>query len=1280
MIKLSSDRNGDHQHVDNIGSSNNNHVDLFYAYCNNNLLNSEHITDSIIAVNVQPFLKQLQCVIGELIESESAYLRSLCDIEEGYLLRLKKTENVDPQFLNVVFHRIPDLRVFHAQLHSGFSLNRENFIQLGQVFLDNAKHFEELYVDFCLNYPKTIHLLEEVEKSRADTWTYLSNCQLELQHQLPLATYLLKPVQRVLKYQLLLQECLKHLTQTRTELLKLKSRRSDRERSSSKTLCNSKCDSNDGGSIDVLLEFFDYSICTLRHALERMIQVADHINERKRYFELLDQLRITRLDVDNWGDLVLCDHFRIPGKKGLRLILLFQCALILCKYSPATISGINLSTSQSSPLNDYWSNTTNTVIASTTAAATTMRSRNGLDRGSGNSSRMVLNVRSIEIREVISCANLMLVECIDKDPLAFHILPFDNPKAQRTLQAINLEVKRLWCREIKRLILENYDAAIPERAKQIVLNMADLTYGPPIQDTSDLPISVSDLQHVGTLDNEQERLNRDCLSHRVHRKSDTALLRLRSFLHQQTNKHSIYSNPIQNTPNLSLDDNIIEPCGIPLPTNECILNGNKNVSSDNSLLQGSDSNNNSTDRHLDSLLHEAWEEIWARHEQSKPVKATFVNGHSDSSKNANNHQVDCKLNTKDSSYLPDPLAATDTNDADFRCIAVEINEEKFGLSSSPLAVPICTTCEDKICSAPSLSKLSTDSINSHVNNSDSCKSSVPSSPSQYLFHYPSSPPFPPHHQRSSSTSSSVKPVHNRDRTTSVYIDCPNASCYDVVTFGRTYEQYITKARAMVALSPKDLDEIFSPLRELEFTDHENGLSPSSIRYHHRDQEESLLSNAGNRCTSTLPLTLNTDFKNSVKKQRSATTSTITMNKNRNCCLTAERRIPLSNLTSPLEHEDDAIDDDGEKSNGNCSSGASSPRHLVSRIALTQNKHGLSNKLITKDIIVTPNNIPYSPTMTTNNRVPAVRSNSLSSGLRTSELKMDLDHSLINLDRRRRLSNLDPVGRTNNRLNSYIPTSSKSPSSSRKQFQSNLITSNVLSNKSGVSRPPRFLSYNNPSKFIGKVIKDGHGQSLENTSKQLPTAKCTSSSSSLINSSTDAYDMLNKRGRRKSRAPAPPAISLEHNTKTSTTTTNTTATTTITSIPKAPLAVSECGKDIDDNDDDCIQSAYQSHVNTTVASSMSTGSCSINSQHYISNSFQNRINTLNNNNSMQKPIKPPRRLNSVASTTGRNACSSNPSSTLRNLHTPTSSYKFSHENSILENKGIVKNMISRFQRQ
>ncbi|CAI2722596.1 unnamed protein product [Schistosoma spindalis] len=1271
-IKFNSDQNDDNQYNNNNDIELlNNHITLFPTtnnINNTNLLNFEHISDNINKVNVGSFLKQLQCVIGELVESESVYLKSLCDIEEGYLLRLKTNPSVDQQFLDVVFHKISDLRVFHAQLHSDLYLNRENFIQLGRVFLVNAKRFEELYVDFCLNYPKTIRLLEEAQKSRTDIWICLNNCQSELQHQLPLATYLLKPVQRILKYQLFLQECVKHLSQITTELLNSKS----------SVPGLSECNNNQNN--DVLLEFFNHSICALRQALECMIQVADHINERKRYRELLDQLRITRLDVDNWGDLVLHDHFRIPGKKDLRLVLLFQCALILCKYTPPiSSSGISLSTSQSITINDYWSNTANVM------ATKTMKSRGASDRILGNSSHMVSNVRSIEIREVISCANLMLVECIDKDPLAFHILPFDNPKAQRTLQATNLEIKRLWCREIKRLILENYDAAIPERAKQIVLNMEDLTYGPPIKDVSDLPMSLCNLQQVGKNDFEEDCLNQNCSNDRVHRKSDTALPGLRSFLNRQTNKHSIYSNSIH-TPNLSLNNNINE-CRIPLLENGCMLNGKKNVISDK-VLPSDEDINNSTDRHLDSLLHEAWEEIWAKHQHS-PVKTTFANGQSDSLENGNlhhYHQDNCKLDTEDVCSSPSAVTTKANNDADFRCIAVEINEEKFGLLS-PVIVPTCTVNENKKYSVSSLSKLNTDSLNC-VNNSDNLKFSIPtsSSPSsQHLLHYSSSPNFS-FCQRSPPTLLSDKSVNNHNRTTSVYIDCPNTSYYDVITFGRTYEQYIAKARAMVALSPKDLDEIFSPLRELPFTNREHQLSHSSL--HYPNQDDILSSNVINVTTthcSTVPLILNTNV-NSMK-QLSDINST-TMIKNRNC-LTSELKLSLTNLTSSIEENNS-----NDKSNDYCSSsGASSPRHLVSCIAVTHNRNGLNSNLVTKNITVLPSNTTDTPAIKIDSRVSAARSNSLSSGFRTSELRNNVD-PVDNFDRGRRRSNLDSIDRTLNRQNSHIHISIRSPLGSPKRSQSHVFVSNGRLNKSGVSKPPRFVSYKSPLESVGKSLKANHNQPMDHDKQSTRNMTNNISSSSLLcnnlSKEVNSDDVLNKRGRRKSRAPAPPTKLVENTAVTTISTTVTTTNTTTTTTIKAPLAVSECSKEFEDNDDDeCLESICQGRARavTTSLSATSVKSnipCLTTSQHIVSTSFRNTINNVNGSNT-EKPVKPPRRLNNNTSSSTealhkseKSICSRYYSPTLKSFHNPsTSQHKFPHDIPS-QHRGIVKNMISKFQ--
>lgn len=90
----------------------------------------------------------------------------------------------------------------------------------------------------------------------------------------------------------------------------------------------------------------------------------------------------------------------------------------------------------------------------------------------------------------------MLIESIPGEPLSFHVIPFDNPRLQYTLQvqyservnchfvvvkyilfyrdfqqARNLEQKREWTLQIKRVILENYNAVIPSHARQLVLQL-----------------------------------------------------------------------------------------------------------------------------------------------------------------------------------------------------------------------------------------------------------------------------------------------------------------------------------------------------------------------------------------------------------------------------------------------------------------------------------------------------------------------------------------------------------------------------------------------------------------------------------------------------------------------------------------------------------------------------------------------------------------------------------------------------------------------------------------
>nr|CAI5821528.1 unnamed protein product [Callosobruchus analis] len=65
----------------------------------------------------------------------------------------------------------------------------------------------------------------------------------------------------------------------------------------------------------------------------------------------------------------------------------------------------------------------------------------------------------------------MLVEQVRGEPLSFQVLPFDNPRLQSTLKARSLQHKREWTLQIKRAILENYTSVIPNRVRQLVLQL-----------------------------------------------------------------------------------------------------------------------------------------------------------------------------------------------------------------------------------------------------------------------------------------------------------------------------------------------------------------------------------------------------------------------------------------------------------------------------------------------------------------------------------------------------------------------------------------------------------------------------------------------------------------------------------------------------------------------------------------------------------------------------------------------------------------------------------------
>ncbi|TNN37943.1 Pleckstrin y domain-containing family G member 3 [Liparis tanakae] len=88
---------------------------------------------------------------------------------------------------------------------------------------------------------------------------------------------------------------------------------------------------------------------------------------------------------------------------------------------------------------------------------------------------LLLNLLYLFLPCCSHCSTLMLIESA-KDSLSFSVTHYKRPKQPHTVQAKSVEEKKLWAHHIKRIILENHQALIPQKAKEAILEMDSIFY------------------------------------------------------------------------------------------------------------------------------------------------------------------------------------------------------------------------------------------------------------------------------------------------------------------------------------------------------------------------------------------------------------------------------------------------------------------------------------------------------------------------------------------------------------------------------------------------------------------------------------------------------------------------------------------------------------------------------------------------------------------------------------------------------------------------------------
>ncbi|CAL8280172.1 unnamed protein product [Arctogadus glacialis] len=150
-------------------------------------------------------------IMKELIATERVYVEELLSVLLGY-----RAEMEDPAMLpllpaalrnhkDLLFGNMPQIYQFHSRV---FLQDLQGCLEtperVGSCFLQQKEKFQ-VYERYCQNKPHS-----ELLWRQSSDCPFFQECQKKLDHKLGLDSYLLKPIQRLTKYQLLLKEMLKH--------------------------------------------------------------------------------------------------------------------------------------------------------------------------------------------------------------------------------------------------------------------------------------------------------------------------------------------------------------------------------------------------------------------------------------------------------------------------------------------------------------------------------------------------------------------------------------------------------------------------------------------------------------------------------------------------------------------------------------------------------------------------------------------------------------------------------------------------------------------------------------------------------------------------------------------------------------------------------------------------------------------------------------------------------------------------------------------------------------
>jgi len=275
--------------------------DIYEDLCSFNGRGSKKLQSDVH--NFQPKEKR-DYILKELLETEFNYVEVLNMLRKHFIRSITCIKDVDKK---IIFMNIKELGETHGGFHKDIleAVIGKSRKRVGEVFLEYKERFLK-YGEYCSELPKAHQLLETLCAKDEVIKEEVARCEQNVKDgKFRLGDLLAVPMQRILKYHLLLRELLQHTPQSHDEYH------------------------------------------TIQQGYEAMLDVSDFVNEVKRDSEQLQVIREIQVSITDWNmppGIELKDYGRLrkdselkiqshdaSGKNKVRYVFVFDKMILICK-------------------------------------------------------------------------------------------------------------------------------------------------------------------------------------------------------------------------------------------------------------------------------------------------------------------------------------------------------------------------------------------------------------------------------------------------------------------------------------------------------------------------------------------------------------------------------------------------------------------------------------------------------------------------------------------------------------------------------------------------------------------------------------------------------------------------------------------------------------------------------------------------------------------------------------------------------------------------------------